>query len=631
MIRKIKTKITFAIILVSSLFALLIGLVLIYKSRQIVEEEACARLLSANKTIGQQFENSFHKLENLTDFTETILRSKAQNLEIKTEKDIEKIKIEVAPTILELAKKTQPFSIWIVFNPLITGGKHTISYFDKSGKGDYVRENEFNVTEINTHDSTMNWWFNAVEKGKEWSGPYVWKNFGRKLITYSRAIKINGRLLAVCGSDMDYDILKTKLISQKTNDLGYFWLADSSLKLVYHPYQNGQNIRNISGVKYQFMADSARHSPSPHLIRYQYKNQPMITAYYKMFNGWVVANSLSEQKIFSSVQRMLYFSITISVILLIIAGIIAYIIGNTISDPIVALVNKFREGARGNLKVRAAIKTGDELETLGNQFNLLMTQLELTIKQIQKGHDEIQLAKEKAEEADKLKSAFLSIIFHETRTPLNAIIGFSELLIQPDLSAEERVKYQQIINQSCNSFLLLINNIIDLSHLVANQLKLSISYFSLSELLNELSFYYHIRLDELHNPNLHLEVKYHPQETIILLGDKLRLFQVLSNLTDNALKYTNKGFVEVGYRLVSPNIEFYVKDTGIGLSPENHQIIFDSFRQVDISNSRMYPGAGLGLAIVKHLTQLMKGTIRLESELNQGTTFYITIPSHYTR
>lgn len=241
---------------------------------------------------------------------------------------------------------------------------------------------------------------------------------------------------------------------------------------------------------------------------------------------------------------------------------------------------------------------------------------------------ELTQAKEKAEESDNLKSAFLTNMSHEIRTPMNAIIGFSDLLADPSLDTGEIGLYTRVIKERCNNLLQIVNDILDISRIEANEIELKETSFALNVLFEELYIEY---AQKLINENkfqivLNISKGYSDNESIIYT-DAARLKQVLCNLLDNAIKFTKTGEIEFGYRPVDGNyLEFYVRDTGIGIHPEKHHLIFERFRQIDESLDREYGGNGLGLAICKAFVELMGGKIWLKSETEKGTTFFFTIP-----
>lgn len=240
-------------------------------------------------------------------------------------------------------------------------------------------------------------------------------------------------------------------------------------------------------------------------------------------------------------------------------------------------------------------------------------------------------AKEKAEESDKLKSAFLSNMSHEIRTPMNAILGFSTLLSDPGVSEEEKTEFINIIRERGNDLLRIIDDIIDIAKIESGQIKIEIRECAVNQLMTNLM----VTLTEVKRKTAKNNIVLNclPGKTdkhFTIMTDANRLRQVMTNLIENSLKFTHEGFVEFGYTLTQaedlPVIEFFVRDTGIGIPPEMHQIIFERFRQVDDTNTRKYGGTGLGLTISKNLIKLLGGEIQLISDIGKGTTFKIRLP-----
>ena len=252
--------------------------------------------------------------------------------------------------------------------------------------------------------------------------------------------------------------------------------------------------------------------------------------------------------------------------------------------------------------------------------------LEITaMKEIQK---ELLLAKEKAEESDRLKNAFLSNMSHELRTPMNALVGFTELLSLTKPDEKKRKEYFIIIQQSSKKLLGLIDDIIDVSMITTNQLVINKRNFSLHVLMEDMNKIYSQYIKDKFGNNLNLILTIPEKSTNdIILTDDIRLRKILSNLLSNAIKFTTKGQIEFGYYLKGALIEFFVRDTGSGIKKAQTTFIFDRFRQGDDTYTRLHGGTGLGLTLAKNFVELMGGTIWFESRFGKGSTFYFTLPA----
>lgn len=243
---------------------------------------------------------------------------------------------------------------------------------------------------------------------------------------------------------------------------------------------------------------------------------------------------------------------------------------------------------------------------------------------------EIQNAKRNAEESDRLKSAFLANMSHEIRTPMNAILGFAELLKRKSFNEDKRAGFVDIISSKGRELLTLIDDIIDISKIEANQLRIVSVPCILNNVMSEINETFKTNIDLLDkNIKLIQECDASLGSQVVLL-DEIRLKQIFNNLISNAIKFTDKGSISYGVNLKENSLFFYVKDTGIGITKEQQQIIFGRFRQADDSISRKYGGTGLGLSISAGLVNLMGGKIGVKSEMEKGTVFYFTLPYRLT-
>jgi signal transduction histidine kinase len=240
---------------------------------------------------------------------------------------------------------------------------------------------------------------------------------------------------------------------------------------------------------------------------------------------------------------------------------------------------------------------------------------------------QLSAARKHAEESDHLKTAFLTNMSHEIRTPMNAIIGFSELMSDPSISREDIAVYAGIIKTRSTHLLQIVSDILDISRIESNTVEFKETAFALNPLLDDIYMVYAQRLidDKKKSISLRVEKALH-DASFLILSDELRLRQILGNLLDNALKFTHTGTVSFGYRLSNGELVFFVKDTGVGIPADKHNLIFERFRQADVTLVRQFGGNGLGLSICKALVEMMGGRIWVESASGAGSEFFFTLP-----
>lgn len=276
----------------------------------------------------------------------------------------------------------------------------------------------------------------------------------------------------------------------------------------------------------------------------------------------------------------------------------------------------------GKMESRHTVLVSTTIVSYEPQMTVLVTIDDITKRK--ELENELIKAKNKAEENDKLKSAFLANISHEIRTPMNGIMGFSEMLLKPNISDDKRKHFSNIITEGCHQLLGIINDVLDISKIETGQISICIMEININEIILDMLLFFKPTANK-NNISLY-QKKSLPDDQAKILTDGIKLKQILTNLIGNSIKFTKQGYIEYGYSLKNEMLEFYVKDTGIGIKPELHSIIFERFRQAEASNSRSYGGTGLGLSISKALTELLGGNIWIESEVGVGTTFYFTIP-----
>ncbi len=240
------------------------------------------------------------------------------------------------------------------------------------------------------------------------------------------------------------------------------------------------------------------------------------------------------------------------------------------------------------------------------------------------GEKELIDAKERAEESNRLKIAFLQNISHEIRTPMNAICGFTNLMTEPDLSLEQKANYSSIVRSNCDQLLTIITDVLTISSVETKQVKVNIQEVNLNQLMEEMTHIFEptassLSLTFINNTKI-------PESQAYVLTDRTKLTQILSNLLTNALKFTREGSIEIDCQIEKDELVFFVKDTGIGFNPAIKDTIFERFRQANEDINKQYGGTGLGLAISKAFVELLGGRIDVETQPGKGSTFHFTLP-----
>ncbi|MDP3354092.1 MAG: ATP-binding protein [Flavobacteriaceae bacterium] len=276
------------------------------------------------------------------------------------------------------------------------------------------------------------------------------------------------------------------------------------------------------------------------------------------------------------------------------------------------------------LRIRNLLKTLRLHQQLENQNLILEEKVKERTADLLQTNAELMVAKEKAEESNRLKSAFLANVSHEIRTPMNGILGFCELLQDSDLSGEKQQKYISIIEKSGKRMINTMQDIMNISKIESGVVNINSSAVNVNNLMEDSCFFF---LPEAEKKNLKLSLKNKlPENETVICTDSEMLNAILSNLIVNAIKFTKEGAIEFGCIKKNNTLEFFVNDTGVGIPEEHKGFIFERFRQGSESFTRGYEGSGLGLSIAKAYVELLGGTIWFTSEEGKGSTFYFTIP-----
>ncbi len=359
----------------------------------------------------------------------------------------------------------------------------------------------------------------------------------------------------------------------------------------------------------------------------------------------IASTDIIKEKTRDHLKLIVFIFIVTSLI----AIFLAFILERIISQPILNLSKITKEIQNsGDFTVRVSKVSHDETGLLYDSFNDLLKSIEARkaerdlaeatlLKErenlearVKERTTELISAKERAEESDKLKSSFLANMSHEIRTPLNAILGFSNLLTDSASSHTERLEYIKMMDASGSDLVKLIDDILDISRIEANQVKVSLADCQINELTNEVfeTFRQALQSETSESAATPVLKVPDPETDFVMYTDRLRLKQILSNILSNAIKFTPEGSIEFGYFAdeVNKRITFFIKDTGIGIPFIKIESIFDRFTKVADVKTKHYRGTGLGLSIALKLTQMLKGEIKVESEEKKGSIFYVSFP-----
>lgn len=617
----LRRKLTVLMVALVATAMLLAGLPGIYFAWKKARNDAIKQMHLQTQIITHNIEQQFFQIKDVSLALEATFRSSFDTGQHFSDKEaLNRYKEKLLPRIKEIIHLMRPMSLWIVFNTEYIDGKHSISFFDKNRNGIYTRSPEYSIMEKDLTHPSMHWWTEAIKKGETWTTPYYWPDWDMNVISYSRAVYEDSMLIACLGSDFNFDRLSAFLDTLPVFKTGHILLFDNNDNLVYSRNRE-ERFSNISDTRVEKITKTKENFI---LIKGNDGKGRSAVAIDHLQNGWKIALIVSQKEIFADVYLLIRTLLFIFFGGFFIAFILAVWFSKHITSPVKKLLRNFRKATDGDLSVRNDISTKDEMQELGDHFNLMMNSLESSFKELETAKKRLTIEKERAQESDSLKSSFLENLSHEVRTPLMALIGFSELMADPEASPDERKEFFEHIAYNSNKLITFIEDTLLFSQLEKEQVPIRNQRFRASHILSELQEEFEKRRDE-EKPDLYFRVL-SDCCNMELNTDPQLLKRLVRYLLDNAFKFTDSGGVTLICRKTDHHFEISVSDSGIGISDDKTDVVFQKFRKVIETNDRIYDGAGIGLTNARGIALLLGGTIELSSTRGEGTTVTVSFP-----
>lgn len=502
------------------------------------------------------------------------------------------------------------------------------------GQEDYqafVYANKDGLTEIDTNgltgiDLKDRDYFIAAREGRSYvTGTIIGRSSGNPIIIISAPVfDYNNEFQGLIFGSVSLQRLDWLTKQFNFRDTGELYLFDGSGKLLTRGKADG-TAGTPKGASFDSLEALGRWqdfiTEAGGVGRYRNAAGREVFGSYKQVStpGWILAGEIDENQVFLPFYAKIGYVLGGFLVVLLVSLLAGWALARRVTRPLKDLTQRAHMIHRGNYSItnfNASRQGPYEIRELEKAFIFMAQNLSKHIQELGEARDA-------ALDASVAKSQFLATMSHEIRTPMNAIIGMADLLWETPLNDQQR-SYVAIFRNAGDNLLNIINDILDYSKVEAGLLQIDHVQFSLIELVEKTCEIFALRA---HDKGLELATRFDPATPAHIVGDPVRLRQILSNLLSNAVKFTESGeiVVQVSYHYHQVWIE--VRDTGIGIPAKQQQNIFDSFTQVDASTTRKYGGTGLGLAISKRLVELMKGTIWLESDPGVGSSFFFALPA----
>ncbi len=456
-----------------------------------------------------------------------------------------------------------------------------------------------------------------------------------EVIEMSHSIKDNGEIIGVAVLFIDTNYFNRLLKSIITDDSSMAFILDSQGEVIFHSKEAYVNIDTKGTVFISIIEEARTGGRTQGVGKYTYQEKGRIMGYcYLEEAQWLLVVGQYESEFMSHVYRLVFISLGLLVMFVLISTFSAGMLTNNFIKPINKLKDAFSSAAEKEEYLQCDIEGDSEFVELSKGYNVMIGKLQEHFdmqnrfsaeleETVEKRTSELKEMTQKAENAAKIKSQFLANMSHEIRTPMNAIIGMSEVLSEECLT-QVQASYVNDIKISSTALLGIINDILDLSKIEEGKLSLVPVHYHFPTLL-ENNIKPVIKM-AANKKGIHFICEIDPAIPEYLYGDDLRLGQMLLNVLGNAVKFTEAGYVKLCAFREGESLSLKISDTGIGIQKEDLERLFQFFEQADVVKNRRIRGSGLGLSITKNLTEMMGGTIVVESEYGKGSTFHLMLP-----